>query len=142
MKRETIAVLVSIVALLVSTASLFSSCEVQRHHRMVAFEQRKQEVRRVFLESQVLLQRVSDACRDGLGEESDPEIREAWANILELSIGQREDLEAGLRAFGKIGPVGDTEAQLLIEELNTDATTLKREIESNLERIAEIRSTF
>ena len=127
MKRENIALVVSILALLVSVASIWSSYEVQRQSQTVAFEQRRQEVRQLILQGQLLTQQVDQEVRAALREEQDPQRREELADV---------------HTFDTMPATADTSERLNLERVGGKALETNQHARDLLEtlRSARLRS--
>jgi hypothetical protein len=108
MEPESIALVVSIAALIVSVVSLWSSYEVQRHRRTVAFEQRRQEVRQLILQGQLLSQQMNQDVRAALREAQHPMLREDLAEILHLVTGLLKNYEFLVQSLDSVSATTDT----------------------------------
>ena len=82
MKRENIALFVSIFAFIVSVASFWSSRIAERRSETVAFEQRRQGIKQLISEARLIGEQTDREIRAALRDENDPGLREAWADLL------------------------------------------------------------
>jgi hypothetical protein len=135
MKRESVAIGVSIVALAVSIVSLWSSCEVQRHNRTVTFEQRRQDVRQLILQGQLLSQQMNQEVRAALREEQDPVRREVLADVLHEVNGLLGNFEQLIKGFEAIQATPDTSERLALERIGGKALDVNQRAQRVMEKL-------
>lgn len=116
-KRETVALGVSIAAFVVSLLSFSTSWDGQRHNRIVSFEQRRQEVRQTLLEGQLLLAQSDEIVRAAIRDANDTVSRDKHADVLHDLAVLRGELEAFLKEFDQIPASPDTKARLALERV-------------------------
>lgn len=125
MKKQNIPICISIIisvfALVVSSISLWLSYQNREYDRLVAFEQRKQEVRQLLIEEELLCEDVEKAILEHVKTDETPELREDAAMIWEEARNIRRKTESMVNEFGTIPATSKTKDRLVLEKMFIDA---------------------
>ena len=88
MQGENISIYISILAVFVSSISLWLSYQNREHDRLISFEQRKQEVRQLIIEGELLLEKLDRVILMRVRTDETPELREKaarfWSEVSKL----------------------------------------------------------
>ena len=150
-----IALGVSIAALVISALSLWFSWGAQHHTQIVSFEQRRQEVRQIFLEGQLIVGERNDELNRAIlvsenqlivGKMSEPLKRKFLESIKIVRGGitqntlVRHEYETVLRELDQIPSSPSTQARLDLERLGGAAIQMKNRVQA--QQLKELRDAL
>jgi septation ring formation regulator EzrA len=120
MKQSDKSIYVAIIALIISILSLWLTFQNREYDRIVAFEQKKQEIRGLFMESELLSKMLELKIKELLLTEKRPEMRKTLSNwMVKVNEIRRETLIQKDR-FDAIPATSNTDTRLIIEGMLTN----------------------
>lgn len=133
-RRDNIAVVVSIFAIFLSGLSLWQSYENRQHYRLVEWEQKRQEARRLLYESESLLIQLAEVSRQQIRSNKDANLRETaaleWGAIEEFRERTRK-ISAKLESF-PLNPKID--GRVMLELVVAETHLLNKDLRAELKR--------
>ena len=133
MKRQNISIYISILALFVSSISLWLSYQNREHDRLVAYEQRKQEVRQLMLEGALLLEKLDKAILEHVRTDGTPELREKAARLWSEVKDAHRLMESTVADFETLPATSGTEARLRLERVFSNQQQINKKSRELLE---------
>jgi hypothetical protein len=104
MKRQNIAICVAILALVVSSISLLVSYQNREYDRLVAYEQRRQEVQQLFLEGELLSKKFERSILEHVKTDKTPKLREDAAKIWKMATEVHQEMAHLVASFQALPP--------------------------------------
>ena len=115
MKRQNIAIIISILALCLSLIGLFLSYKNQEYDRLVAYEQKKQEIRLLLVETDLLFKKLEKAYFEIARTNTTPEIKETATTLYSGAKHDHQLMASGGTIFDTLPTSTGTEARLKLE---------------------------
>jgi hypothetical protein len=133
MKRQNSATYVAILALIVSSISLWLSYQNRQYDRLVAYEQRRQEVRQLFLEGELLSEKLERSILEHVKADKTPELREDAAKIWKIATEIHQEMTYTVASFQALPATSGTKARLELEKLFADQLNMNKKLRELLE---------
>jgi hypothetical protein len=124
---------VAILALGVSLFSLWMSYQNRQYDRLVAYEQKKQEVRQLFLEGELLLEKLENAVLEHVKNDKTDELRIDAGNILKKTVETHRDMKKIRTDFESLPATSDTETRLTLERIFSNQQILNKQLRESIE---------
>ena len=134
MKRENISIYISILAVFVSSISLWLSYQNQEHDRLVAYEQKRQEVRQLLLEGELLSEKVERSILEHVKTDKTPELREDAAKIWKMATEIHQEMKSVVASFEALPATSGTKARIELEKLFADQLNTNKKFRELLEK--------
>jgi len=120
MKQQNSSLYIAILALIVSVVSLWLWYQNREHDRLVEFEQRKQEVRYLSLEGEMLSGKLEEVILEHVKTDKTPKLREHAANILKEVTNIRKDMNLNVKDIAALPATSNTDVRIKLETLLTN----------------------
>jgi hypothetical protein len=135
----------SVAAIVISALSFRSSWRAQRHSQIVSFEQRRQEVRQILFEGQLMIGEINAEMNRGLINAEtlpDPDIpilaRETISRLDAITRQRRE----ALKILEELPSSPSTQARLQLEEIGGTAIKINTRVQAVLKQVPDVNKTI
>lgn len=118
MKRKNILFYISVLVVILASI-LWLLYQKREHDRLIAFEQKKQEVRQLMIEGQLLMEKLDERLSVAIDAEDTSELREKAARLLDRSKYIQQGTKSTLASLETLRNVSDKEALGKIERIVT-----------------------
>ena len=133
MKLPNFPICVSIVALIISLMSLVVSYQNREYDHLVAFEQKKQAVRQLSLEADLLSEKVEKKLLEQLKTDKTPDLREKSAKTWKKATDMNKEMKSLAKQFEALPVTSGTQARLELENLFFRITEINKRLREILE---------
>ena len=138
MKQQNRSLYIAILALIVSSISLYLSFQNREHDRLVSFEQRKQEVRQLSLEGEILSGKLEGAILEHIRTDKTPEKREVLDNILKNVKESSQKIKANVADLEALPATSRTDARIKLETLLTNQQHINIQLLEFIEKVKQL----
>jgi len=139
-KLAIIAIIVSILALFVSSMSLYLSYQNSEHDRIVAYEQRKQALRQLFLEGEFLFRKLEEVILEHIKTDRTPELREHAAKIRKMVTELHEEKKKLSAKYSALPATSGTSARIELEELFAEQSLLNKHLLEMVDKAENLKN--
>ena len=124
---------IAILALVVSSFSFWISYQNREYDHLVAYEQRKQEVRQLFLEGELLFEKLEKAVIEHVKTDKTEELRIGAGNILKDAVETHRDMKKIRTDLESLPAKSGTKARLELETLFINQQRINKQLQGMLE---------
>lgn len=137
MNRQSISIYISVLALFVSSLSLWLSHQNQERDNLIAFEQRKQEIRQLAMEGELLCRKLDEILLSRIKKAKNPEETEnavkEWNNADDV----HRRIKMIVKDIDNMGPTSDKKNRLKLEELLINQRLINKRIQGQIDEWAQ-----